>query len=379
VDGYSRLTEVEAYGPAVAADNGVHWLVTDQLGTPRMIFDQSGSLTVLDQNGNYASGMTRHDYLPFGEELFAGTGGRTTAQGYSASDGVRQHFTLKERDNETGLDYFLARYYSSTQGRFTSADPLYYTANRPGDPQQFNLYAYVRNNPLGIVDPDGKDGQVVDSTTGLPANQADREQVQRDLRRIAPGTRVDNNGVIHRAGFFHRVLNHLTGHGAGTALVTRIVNSSQTTTIAIVPGLNNGGTNPTNLAASQAGQATGATIQYDPGITAGWPTRMPDAHGNVTNTSPIQDQTPSSAVLLGHELVHADHIMRGNVDFSTGDHDFREGSTNYRENYLREEFRTVGFKGYTRSGDTTENQLRRELGENPRAAYIPRPYWQTIP
>lgn len=61
--------------------------------------------------------MKRHDYLPFGEELFAGTGGRTVALGY-AGDGVRQQFTLKERDIETGLDYFL----SSTQGRFTSPD-----------------------------------------------------------------------------------------------------------------------------------------------------------------------------------------------------------------------------------------------------------------
>ena len=84
----------------------ISWLVTDQLGTPRMIFDQTGSLT----------NVSRHDYLPFGEELGAGTGGRTTAQGYSASDGVRQHFTQKERDNETGLDYFGERYYASTQG-----------------------------------------------------------------------------------------------------------------------------------------------------------------------------------------------------------------------------------------------------------------------
>src|SRR5205814_7028997 len=71
----------------------LRWLVSDQLGTPRMIFDQSGSLST----------VSRHDYLPFGEELSAGTGGRTTAQGYGASDGVRQHFTQQERDGETSL------------------------------------------------------------------------------------------------------------------------------------------------------------------------------------------------------------------------------------------------------------------------------------
>ena len=49
----------------------------------------------------------RHDYLPFGEELFAGTGGRTTQHGYTG-DSVRQKFTRKERDIETGLDYFRA-------------------------------------------------------------------------------------------------------------------------------------------------------------------------------------------------------------------------------------------------------------------------------
>src|SRR5712692_2518423 len=108
----------------------VRWMVTDHLGTPRMILDQSGSL----------ANVSRHDYLPFGEELFAGQGGRTQAQGYSASDNVRQKFTGQQRDNETGLDYFNARYYGSAMGRFTGADPLYFTASRLGDPQQFNLY-----------------------------------------------------------------------------------------------------------------------------------------------------------------------------------------------------------------------------------------------
>jgi RHS repeat-associated protein len=60
--------------------------------------------------------------------------------------------TQKERDIETGLDYFGARYYSSTQGRFTSADSL---AGSRTNPQTLNLYSYTGNNPLRFVDPTG--------------------------------------------------------------------------------------------------------------------------------------------------------------------------------------------------------------------------------
>ncbi|HXD34308.1 MAG TPA: RHS repeat-associated core domain-containing protein, partial [Pyrinomonadaceae bacterium] len=146
-DNVARLMEVEAWGYETA---NVRWLVPDQLGTPRMIVDQTGSL----------SGISRHDYLPFGEELFGGppnqpgAGGRLTTQGYSASDNVRQKFTQKERDNETGLDYFLARYYSSTQGRFTSVDPLM-ASGSTGSPQSWNRYSYSYNNPLRFTDPSG--------------------------------------------------------------------------------------------------------------------------------------------------------------------------------------------------------------------------------
>ena len=62
----------------------INWLVTDQLGTPRMIIDKTGAL----------ANVKRHDYLPFGEELLAGTGGRTPTQGYSG-DSVRQKFTQR--------------------------------------------------------------------------------------------------------------------------------------------------------------------------------------------------------------------------------------------------------------------------------------------
>jgi len=48
-----------------------------------------------------------------------------------------------------------ARYYSNLQGRFTSVDPINVTTMRMLDPQQFNLYSYVRNNPLSYTDPTG--------------------------------------------------------------------------------------------------------------------------------------------------------------------------------------------------------------------------------
>ncbi len=69
---------------------------------------------------------------------------------------LRVEFTGKERDAETGLDYFGARYLSAAQGRFTSPDPPLLDQD-PGDPQSWNLYAYVRNNPLKFVDLTGND------------------------------------------------------------------------------------------------------------------------------------------------------------------------------------------------------------------------------
>jgi RHS repeat-associated protein len=71
---------------------------------------------------------------------------------------VRQQFTGHERDSETGLDFMQARYYSSGQGRFTSVDiPL--ADQWESDPQSWNLYTYVRNNPLNLIDPLGSAAQ----------------------------------------------------------------------------------------------------------------------------------------------------------------------------------------------------------------------------
>ena len=69
-------------------------------------------------------------------------------------EGVRSRCTGKERDSESGLDNFGARYNSSSMGRFMSPDPL---GGHRVDPQTLNKYSYVRNNPLNLTDPTGLD------------------------------------------------------------------------------------------------------------------------------------------------------------------------------------------------------------------------------
>jgi RHS repeat-associated protein len=65
-------------------------------------------------------------------------------------------FTGKERDRESGLYHYGARYYEPVLGRFISADPLYAsTGNDGGNPQRLGLYSYVRNNPVILIDPTG--------------------------------------------------------------------------------------------------------------------------------------------------------------------------------------------------------------------------------
>ena len=68
----------------------------------------------------------------------------------------RSRSTSKERDAETGLDYFGARYFSGAQGRFTSPDAPFAGQDR-NNPQSWNLYSYGLNNPLRFIDPSGHD------------------------------------------------------------------------------------------------------------------------------------------------------------------------------------------------------------------------------
>ena len=166
--------------PPAAGGGGTSYLTSDHLGSTRVVTDGQGNV------------KARHDYLPFGEELGAGIGLRTVAMKYDAPDSTKQKFTQKERDSESGLDYFLARYYSSAQGRFTSPDEFtggavesfaaIASANATfyadiHEPQSLNKYQYCLNNPLRYVDPDGhREGPNVFDELGSEQEQS-RQQV----------------------------------------------------------------------------------------------------------------------------------------------------------------------------------------------------------
>ena len=142
---YGASGLVATIEPTALNANGTRYSTADHLGSPRIITNSSAGV------------VSRHDYMPFGEELGAGVGGRTVGLGFSVGDGVRQKFTSYERDSESSLDYAGARFYSSSQGRFTSVDPMMASASI-GNPQTLNRYSYVINSPLTLVDPSGMFG-----------------------------------------------------------------------------------------------------------------------------------------------------------------------------------------------------------------------------
>ena len=146
---------VAEYSTTVAPQSTaqVSYLTNDRLGSPRITTDKDGKV------------FSRRDFLPFGEDLDGYvTAERTAAIGYGP-DSVRQKFTGYERDGETELDFAKARMHNHGLGRFQSPDPVFYQISMVLDPQLFNLYTYVRNNPAKFIDPLGEEVRVVGNRT----------------------------------------------------------------------------------------------------------------------------------------------------------------------------------------------------------------------
>jgi RHS repeat-associated protein len=184
---YDAMGQLAAeYATGESEPSGKQYLTADMLGSTRLITGDQGTV------------LNRIDYAPFGEEIPASGCGnpqgpdrspRCDVAGYVDPNSIRLKFTGKERDTETGLDYFGARYFSSAQGRFTSPDVLMGKPEWLVDPQRWNRYAYVRNNPLKYIDPNGED-LVIYYSLGSDVSQADRDWFERNKEAILAAIRA---------------------------------------------------------------------------------------------------------------------------------------------------------------------------------------------
>jgi RHS repeat-associated protein len=128
------------------SSGSVYYYFSDHLGTADVITNSGGTT------------QKESDYYPYGGEV--PITGSSFANNYK--------FTGKERDGESGLDNFGARYDASSLGRFMTPDPVSATPLHIINPQRWNMYSYVMNNPLTYVDPDGKDAIAVNVMNEVP-------------------------------------------------------------------------------------------------------------------------------------------------------------------------------------------------------------------
>src|SRR6266481_6223671 len=121
-------------GPTGAG--GVFYYFSDHLKTASVITDSAGNI------------KSESDYYPWGGELQ-----------FVNNDSNHYKYGGHERDNESGLDYYGARYYGSALGRFLTPDWAGNATAVPyadfGNPQSLNLYSYTKNNPTTFGDADG--------------------------------------------------------------------------------------------------------------------------------------------------------------------------------------------------------------------------------
>jgi RHS repeat-associated protein len=160
----------------------IKYYITDHLHSTAVFADKSG--TILDDN----------DFYPWGG-VVPGVGATSSTNHYK--------FTGKERDTESGLDYFGARYYANASGRFMSPDWAAKPTNVPyaefGDPQSLNLYSYVRNSPIVRVDADGHsyagmNGFNADTTAGSPMATTTSMDLEKN-----PGSDSRDSGALEAA------------------------------------------------------------------------------------------------------------------------------------------------------------------------------------
>jgi RHS repeat-associated protein len=172
------------------ATGSVYYYFSDLLGSADVVTNSTGVI------------QNESDYYPYGGE-------RVYSQGLANQN---YKFTGKERDYESGLDNFGARFDSSSLGRFMTPDwaarPIAVPYANFGDPQSLNLYGYVRNDPVSRADADGHD----------PQGAAPLDPETENLKRLE-GQPQDRTGSAQNKHWWQKLAGILYAKGSvGVAL-----------------------------------------------------------------------------------------------------------------------------------------------------------------
>lgn len=180
---YDAMGKLVAEYSVTTAMGGTQFIFNDPQSSPRTITSVQGTV------------IARHDYLPFGDDVLNSVGMRAPGQGYGGTEAARQKYVGMENDEATGLSHTLWRKYDSLSARWTTPDP-YAASMTLADPQSFNRYSYVNNDPINHVDPLGL--ALADIGVYQTSNPAVVTLVERALMRLVQ--RINAGPAVGGAG-----------------------------------------------------------------------------------------------------------------------------------------------------------------------------------
>jgi RHS repeat-associated protein len=294
--------------------SGIHFPLTDPLGTKRIQAKATGAVDL--------TCIT----LPFGD-----------GPGCNGDNATEHRFTGKERDTESGNDYFGARYYASAMGRWLSPDwaakamPVPYA--KLDNPQSLNLYSYVFNNPLSHLDDDGHEVITVQLRAYIP--QASVGPYRGDNRgptasqtvnsRTAITLTIETNPAIsanpllyNSGGIAGTTHNDLTGNSATQTVGLPAAQVSRDANGNVVINIQQNAANPLTPAAVtpgiQSNVTVGVPVNGSSVTTSGTVSGAPafelnvQTPGNPTTNIPLQSNPPTNPIAFGAALTQTNQL-----------------------------------------------------------------------
>jgi len=299
----------------------------------------------LDENANIIS---YEEYYPYGDTSYQA--GRSTSE----VSQKRYRYTGKEKDEESGLYYYGARYYSTMIGIFISVDPK--IEKYPN----VSSYAYCLNNPVKHIDPDGKEIRLI----GTPEEQGIIFDNLKELTNDKLNMRSNDDGtstvIIEKIGGENKgkylktgseLIRELNKKGDGAKTVSiKIGTEGSWAQVTGYDDLN-----------AENKRGTDATIEFD--------TEIVDVPVENRKTGEPSTIALPNKIKLGHELIHAYNVFNG-IRKSGFDFNYYRTANGLRSEYIKkEELSTMGLSGHEKNKFTERKIWKEQEEKNWRVGY----------